>query len=126
MEEESRPSGNLERVDHTLRDRTIAALCHIGGIFASIPLIGVAVPFILWQVFKGESALVDANGKEAFNFQMTLLLIRIPSYVLFIVGIGVIMIAVVELTSIIFSIIAAARAIRGLEYQYPVRYRFMK
>jgi uncharacterized Tic20 family protein len=126
MEEESSPLENLERVNSKLRDRLISALCHIGGIFASIPLIGVAVPFVLWQVFKGESAFVDANGKEAFNFQMTLLLIRIPSYVLFIVGIGVIMIAVVELASILFSIIAAARAIRGLEYQYPMRYRFIK
>ncbi|MES2307812.1 MAG: DUF4870 domain-containing protein, partial [Verrucomicrobiota bacterium] len=124
--QEIRPVEEVELSSQKFEEHFLSACCHIGGIFAWVPVVGVAVPYAVWQIFKGESVFIDANGKEAFNFQMTLLLLRIPSYVLAIVGIGVVMIVLIELASIIFSIIAATRCLRGRAYQYPVRYRFIK
>ncbi len=112
--------------DRNWKEKSIALACHLGGIMSWIPLIGVGVPFIIWQVFKGESVFIDTHGKNAFNFQMTLVLLRIPSYVLMVIGIGFLMIAIIEVVSILFSIIAAIRAYRGLDYAYPFRYPFIK
>ena len=108
------------------KERFVAGCCHIGGIMSWIPLIGVGVPFIIWQVFKGESLFIDTHGKNAFNFQMTLVLLRIPSYVLMMALIGFAMIFVIETVSILFSIIASIRAYRGLDYSYPFRYPFIR
>lgn len=113
-------------VNESAKENFLAACCHLGGIMAWVPLIGVGVPFIIWQVFKGESVFIDTHGKNAFNFQMTLLLLRIPSYVLMLALIGFAMIAVIEVVSILFSIIAAIRAYRGLDYSYPFRYPFIR
>lgn len=113
-------------IQRTFKERVASALCHLGAIMTVIPLAGILVPFVLWQIFKGESNFIDAQGKEAFNFQMTLLIARIPSYVLCVVGIGVVLIAVIEIISIVFCIIAAVRTIRGKDYQYPYRFRFVK
>lgn len=110
----------------SFKDRFWSGCAHLGGIFAAFPIVGVVVPFLVWQIFKGESSFLDRHGKESFNFQMTLLLFRIPSYVLMIVFVGVVLIAIVEIISIVFSIIASARAFRGKDYEYPMRYRFCK
>jgi len=113
-------------VNTSTKERIIACCCHLGGIMSWIPLIGVGVPFVIWQVFKGELLFIDTHGKNAFNFQMTLVLLRIPSYVLMMVGIGFLMIFVIEVVSILFSIIASIRAYRGLDYGYPFRYPFIR
>ena len=110
----------------TPKEKIASIACHIGAIFSMIPLAGVAVPFIVWQTFKGESDFIDRHGKKAFNFQMTLLLMRIPSYVLTVAVIGFAMIAIIEFVSILFSIIAAIRAGRGLDYSYPFQYPFFR
>src|SRR5687767_6174019 len=50
-------------------DKTMATLAHVLGIFTSF--VG---PLIIWMIKKDTSPFVDDQGKEALNFQLTLLI----------------------------------------------------
>lgn len=55
--------------------RTIATLMHL-GIFSKylIPFGNYIVPILLWIINKEKSNFIDHNGKEAINFQLSVLL----------------------------------------------------
>jgi len=50
-------------------DKTMAMLCHLLGILTAF--LG---PLIIWLVKKDQSPFVDDQGKEALNFQITLVI----------------------------------------------------
>src|SRR4051812_11305473 len=50
-------------------DKTMAMLAHLLGIVT-----GFVGPLIIWLVKKDQSPFVDDQGKEALNFQLTLLI----------------------------------------------------
>ena len=62
--------------DGTRRERLWAAACHLGGltVFAGIPLGNLLVPGAIWLSWKGASAFVEDQAREALNFQLTVLL----------------------------------------------------
>jgi uncharacterized Tic20 family protein len=99
----------------------MALLCHVGGI-----LTGFIVPLIIWVIKKDQSKFVDDHGKEALNFQLTLLIAYFVggATACFIVGFFIIMAAAV--VAIIFGVMAAVAASRGERYRYPLTIRFIK
>ena len=64
-------------------------LCHLGGLFPCVPLI---CTLLIWQLKKGEFPSVEAHGKAALNFQITVLLVfvagTIASFVLSVIHLG--------------------------------------
>ncbi|MBS3763452.1 MAG: DUF4870 domain-containing protein [Planctomycetes bacterium] len=98
-------------------------LCHLLGIFT-----GFLGPLIIWLVKKDDSDFVDDQGKEALNFQLTLLIAYIISFgplnLLFCIGsiIG----TVIWIVALIFSIMATVRAKNGELYRYPINIRMIK
>src|SRR6516162_2610753 len=50
-------------------ERMMAMFCHLGGILG-----GFLVPLIIWMIKKEESRYIDYHGKEALNFQITMLI----------------------------------------------------
>ena len=54
---------------------TIATFIHL-SVFSKyfIPLGNYIVPAVLWMTNKDKSNFIDANGKEALNFQLSILL----------------------------------------------------
>jgi len=83
-------------------------------------------PVIVWMLKREEHPFVDEQGKEAVNFQITMMIAGLISVVLMFVGIGFILIAVVGLVATIFPIIAGIKANEGESYRYPLTYRFIK
>ena len=112
--------------------RTWAMLCHLAGlgwlIFWLVPVIGgVICPLILWQIKKDEYSFVDEQGKEAVNFQISMLLYWIVAMLLcFVVCIGVPLVSIVFVTDIVLAIVAAIKAGEGHSYRYPFCIRFIK
>ena len=53
-------------------------ICHLaglGGVIPIVPAIGSIIgPLIVWQIKKDECPFVDEQGKEAVNFQISMLL----------------------------------------------------
>jgi uncharacterized protein len=104
-----------------------AMFCHLAA-FAGylIPLGNIIGPLIVWQI-KKEMPFVDANGKKALNWQITVMiaaLICIP--LVFACGIGAILLIVVGLANLILIVIAALKANNGEDYNYPWSLKLIK
>ncbi|MBN2313288.1 MAG: DUF4870 domain-containing protein [Sedimentisphaerales bacterium] len=102
-------------------DKNMAMLCHILAIFT-----GFLGPLIIWLIKKDDSPFVDRHGKEALNFQLTILIAWVASGLLSFVCIGFILMPVVAVVDLVFCILAAVKTSRGEEYRYPVCIRFVK
>lgn len=112
-------------------DRTMGMLVHLLGLLTGI--IGV---LILWLVKKNESRFVDHHGKEALNFQLTLLVYMICfmalAFILAVVTMGLGMfvvfplIFVISIGALVLEILACMAANRGEWHRYPMTIRFIK
>lgn len=101
-------------------DKNIAVLTHLGGIFFSF-LPGL----IVWLLKKDDSAYVGEQAREALNFQISVLLFYLVSYILMLLLIGFVLLAVVWLANIVLCIVAAIKASKGEQYRYPFTLRLI-
>ena len=107
--------------------RKWASLCHIVALSG---LIGNGVGFVLgplvvWLIKKDEYSFVEEQGKEAINFQITMIIAAIISGILTIVVVGFFLLVAVGIVMIAFPIIAAVKASNGEHYKYPFTVRFI-
>ena len=65
------------------------------------------------------------HGREAVNFQISMLIYAIISAFLFYLCIGFVLLPLVGILDIIFLIIAAIKANNGEHYRYPITIRFI-
>ncbi|MCE5327015.1 MAG: DUF4870 domain-containing protein [Planctomycetaceae bacterium] len=98
--------------------RTLAMLCHLLGI------VGILGPLIVWLI-KRENPLVDKNGKEAVNFQITVIIAWVAAIVLFCIGLRFLF-PLIWLANLVFCIMAAVKVSGGEDYKYPFALRLVK
>jgi len=104
-----------------------AMLCHLSALSGFIVPFGSLIgPLIIWQLKKNEFPIVDDQGKEALNFQITTLIAAIVSGILIFVAIGIVLLIVVAIASLVLTIIAAIKANNGETYRYPFALRLIK
>lgn len=101
-------------------EKNIAMLCHILGIFTNF--LG---PLIIWLIKKNESKYIDEQGKEALNFQITVLMAYFVSGLLAFICVGGLLAIAVWVCNIVFSVMAAIAANKGEHYRYPVSIRLV-
>ena len=101
--------------------KNMGMLCPLLGLFTSF--IG---PLIPWLIKKDEDAFVDDQGKEALNFQITVILAMVASGILSLVCIGFLAAIAVTIGDIVFCILASVAASKGENYRYPVSLRLVK
>lgn len=117
-------------------------LCHLSGLLAFFfPLGNIVGPIIVWVLKKFQSPFIDDQGKEAVNFQISLLIYGISSILLIAAVIllefglnaapfiafafwGVFFVA--SIINMTFVIIAAVTVSNGQGYRYPIAIRFIK
>lgn len=102
-------------------EKSLAMLCHVLGIFT-----GFIGPLIVWLVKKDESAFIGHHGREALNFQLTVMLVMLclgsATFVLMFVLIGIVLVPVlfiVPILALVAEIIAAVAAQNGEWHCYP-------
>ncbi len=117
----SPPSPQPRVVDHdaTSGERSYAMFTHLAPIAASvlsvgIPGLSIIAPLVMWQVRKNDSPFLDDHGREAVNFQITILLFSIAS----LITLGLMYVPIL-IFSIVVSIIGAVAANKGEFYRYP-------
>lgn len=108
--------------------RTWAMLCHLGGLGVYIiPTVGhIIAPLIIWLIKKDESPLVDDQGKESLNFQISITIYAIIALLLTLILIGYILFVALMIFDLVMVIIAAVRANSGEKYRYPLCIRLIK
>lgn len=117
----------MEQMTMTSQERNWGMLCHLAALAGFlIPLGNVLGPLVIWLIKKEQFAFVNDQGKEALNFQITMLICGIVSGILMLVLIGIILLIAVAVLSLVFTIIAAVQASKGVSYRYPFALRLVK
>ncbi len=107
-----------------------AMLCHLLG-----ALVSVIGALVMWLVKKDEHPFIDDQGKEATNFQITIVIAYLAlsfiGTVLAFISCGILFFApllgfVPWPIQIIFGIIGAMKAKEGEAYRYPFALRLIK
>lgn len=119
------PYGKVAMV--TEEDKTLGLVCHLLGIFT-----GFLGPLILWLVKKDSSPYIAHHGREALNFQLTLLLcflgLGAVTVVLMFVFVGIFLIPVIivlRILALVAEIMAAVAAQKGEWHRYPFCFRLV-
>jgi len=99
----------------------MAMLAHLLGLFLSV--IG---PLIIWLTRKDQSTFVDDQGKEALNFQITMLVGWVAASILSAVLIGLVLFPILWAADLILVIMACVAANQGTAHRYPVNLRLIK
>lgn len=107
-------------------ENTMAMLCHLSALAGFIlPFGSILGPLVVWLVKKDEMSIVDRHGRDSINFQLTMLIAYIVSFILIFAVIGVILLPVVALFSFIMVIVASIKAYEGKEFTYPLSFKFL-
>jgi len=108
--------------------RMWAMFCHLAALAGLVvPVVGCIVgPLIIWQIKKDEHPFVNEQGKEAVNFQISMLIYGIVAGLLCFACVGFVLAPAVAIFDIVFLIIAAVKANNGFHYRYPLCIRFIK
>lgn len=123
-----------------------AMFCHLSAFAAlvGVPFLNVVGPVIIWLIKKEEYPLVDDQGKESVNFQITVTIVTLiiggatgmlglvsifpPALcitfpMMMVAGLATI---VVVVAALVMVIIAAIEAQKGVRYRYPYCWRIIQ
>ena len=107
--------------------RQWAMFCHFAAFLGLvIPFGNLLGPLIVWQIKKDLDPFVDAQGKEALNFQISMALAALLCFLLMVVVIGFPLLLLVSIAALVLTIIAGIKANEGQAYRYPFAWRLVK
>lgn len=106
-------------------ERTYALFIHL-----SLLAFHVAMPVIpalvMWLIKRDRSPFIDDHGREAINFQISLVIYYFVGGALLVAcGIGFVMLAATYVLGLVGMIMAAVAANRGQYFRYPATIRFL-
>ncbi len=107
--------------------RTWAMVLHL-SVFAGyiVPLAGLVVPIVVWQLKKEEMPALDDHGKMVVNFLISMLIYSVISFVLVFAFIGIPLLFALSIIGIVFPIIGGIKANGGELWQYPLILKLVK
>jgi uncharacterized Tic20 family protein len=125
--------------DNEQAARNWAMGCHLAALtcYVGIPFGNILGPLLVWLFKKDEYAQVDEHGKEALNFQISLMVYSLVTVIAIIVfSLTVILIPVAILLGILLAvlfvvdlvliIVAAIKTSNGETFRYPLSIKFIK
>lgn len=118
----------------------LATLIHLCGLLWVLGIPGIVGVLLIWLLKRDQSAFVDHHGKEATNFQISLLIYAVAiagvamiGFVLTIVLVGFLLFIPAVLAGvglvilqIVTAILGAIEANQGRYYRYPLTIRFLR
>ena len=108
------------------QDRNWGMTCHLAAFAGYFIPFGHLLGPLAVLLFKGDShPFVNAQGKEALNFQISMTLYMAVAALLSLVAIGLFLLAVLALLDFIFIIVATVKAKNGEPYRYPFTIRLI-
>ena len=107
----------------TQDERTWAMLAHLSPLVASLIGLPFVGPLVVWLMKKDESPFVGDQAREALNFQIAVL---IAILICTATCVGVILLPIVGIGAIVYEILAAVEANKGVYYRYPYTLRLIK
>lgn len=109
------------------QERGAAMRAHLCGLLAyPLPLVHLLVMASTWVRGRKGSAFVEEHGREALNFQLSILVYLLIAFSLSLVLIGLLMLPLVLLFQLVMMIEAAVQARAGHRFRYPLTFRFLR
>ncbi len=108
-------------------ERSLALRGHLFGLLAyPLPLVHLLVMSVAWLRGRPTSAFVEEHGREALNFQLSILVYLLIAFTLSLALIGLLMLPLVLLFQLVMTIEAAVQARAGHRFRYPLTFRFLR
>lgn len=109
-----------------MTEETFGMLLHLAAFLNFVvPFAGLVLQIVMWATNKKDSAVIDAHGKHALNWFISLFIYIIISAVLCFVLIGIPMLLTLAVLDLVFPIMAAVKANNGTVWRYPLSIRFL-
>ncbi|MGO1585924.1 MAG: DUF4870 domain-containing protein, partial [Mesonia sp.] len=107
-------------------DRQLLMLTHLSQLLDYITGIGgLIVPLIIWATQKEDVLKMNEQGKQIINFRISIFIYAILSVpLIFLFGLGFLVLAVVGIVAFVFPIIKAIKANNGESTSYPLSIKF--
>jgi uncharacterized Tic20 family protein len=128
MSDNSAPSESLPPLS-AAEDHQWGSFAHLGGILGILPAL------IIWLIFRERGKFTNTEGKEALNFQITILIAVVALWIVFaIISVALWFLAIFLaflpylpwVASLVFSILGFLQAKDGKNYRYPFSLRLIK
>jgi uncharacterized Tic20 family protein len=111
--------------DPSIEERNWAVGAHLSGFLAAYLALGILGPTIVYFLKGSTAPFVRAHAVEAINFNITALIGIAIGAVLFVVGIGIFLLAAIGIAYLVCTIRGALAARDGKLYRYPMTLRFI-
>ena len=105
----------------TSDERTLAILAHALAIVTYF-----LAPLIIYLIKKDDSRYVSEQAKESLNFQITIAILYVISFMLVFVFIGIFLLFALAVFNFVMVIIASIKASDNKIYRYPLCIRLIK
>ncbi len=117
-----------------MKPNTWAMLCHLSGLIGYLAngFGSVVGPLVVWLVKKDEIPEVDRHGKEALNFNISVMIygFALGIFTAITFGVGIILVIPAAIALVVFHfvcvVMAAIKANNGEDYRYPFCLRLIK
>ncbi len=107
--------------------RPYVTLMHLSAFSGFIiPAASFLAPLVMWILKKDQEPLVDANGKNIMNFQISCLIYGVVFALLCFVLIGIPLLIALGIANFVCNIIGAIKANDGITWKYPLAIPFFK
>lgn len=123
-------SGGVSGADSEGRERQArqwAFLLHLSVLTGFVvPLAGLIVPIVIWQLKKDELPGIDAHGKNAVNWIISEIIYAAVCGILAFMVVGIPLLIALAVVGVVFPIVAAIKANNGEVWEYPLTITFVK
>lgn len=103
-----------------------AMIAHMGSFVAAWVALGLLAPLFVLLTKGKESEFIRRHAVESLNFQINALIWIAVSVILFLVLIGIFMLAIFAVYYLVAVILGSLAASRGRGFRYPFIIRFVK
>lgn len=109
------------------KERSWAMLCHLSALAGLLlPPVGhVLGPLMVWLWKRHDYPMVDRQGRESLNFQISMSLYWLIASLLTALFIGFVLLFILTIMDLGLVIWAAIRVNRGIDYRYPFTLRLL-
>jgi len=124
----SPPAPSAPPAAASLQPNQWAMLLHVSQFagYVIVPLAGLVVPVIIWQIKKGEDPQLDAHGKVVINWILSALIYGLVCVPLCFVLIGIPLLLALAVAAVVFPIVGCIKAGNGEVWPYPMSMTFLK
>lgn len=108
----------------TADSRNLGMLAHLSAFVTFLGIPSLFGPLVVWLI-KRDDPYVEAQAKEALNFNLSFTLYGVVAAVSIILLVGLVALPAVLVTWFVLVIVASVRASNGQSYRYPFTIRFV-